>query len=271
MDNIGQVIQSRRSVRTFDGRNPEPELLDKLQSFGKALMNPFGVEVDFELLDAVGHGLSSPVLSGETHYVCGRVKNVPDCQVAFGYSFEHFLLYAHSLGLGTVWIGGTMNRAAFEKAMELKAGELMPCISPLGYTSDKMSVREVLMRKGVKADERMSFEELFFDGSFDKPLSRESAGTLAMPLELVRLGPSAVNRQPWRVVIKDGAAHFYLKRGKGFGHGEKLDMQMIDMGIALCHFELGAEEAGLKSVFFREEPAIFSEGMEYIASYSFAL
>ncbi len=49
MKNIDNIIRSRRSVRIFDGRNPEPELLDKLQSFGKTLMNPFGVEVDFKL------------------------------------------------------------------------------------------------------------------------------------------------------------------------------------------------------------------------------
>lgn len=271
MKSINDLIRSRRSVRTFDGTNLEPELLEKLQSCAETIKNPFGVEVGFEFMDAAEHSLSSPVLSGEKHYVCGRVKNVVDSQVAFGYSFEKFVLYAQSLGLGTVWIGGTMNRTAFEKAMNLKGDELMPCVTPLGPAADKMSVREALMRKGVKADERLSFEELFFDGGFDKPLSPQAAGALAQPLEMVRLAPSAVNRQPWRVVLSDGKAHFYLRRGKGFGHSEKLDMQMIDMGIALCHFELSAAEAGLEPLFCRENPQIASDGMEHIASYSFAL
>lgn len=270
MNNINELIRNRRSVRTFEEKAVGEETLEMLREFSPKAINPFGVEVDFELLDAAGHGLSSPVLSGETHYVCGRVKNVPFCQVAFGYSFEHYLLYAQYLGLGSVWIGGTMNRAVFEKAMCLESDELMPCVSPLGYTAEKMSVREVMMRKGVKADERLPFEELFFDGSFDKPLSREAAGKLAEPLEMVRLAPSAVNRQPWRVLLAGGAAHFYLKRGKGFGHSEKLDMQMIDMGIALCHFELSAAEAGLEPLFCRENPQLPSEGMEYIASYKTA-
>lgn len=55
---------------------------------------------------------------------------------------------------------------------------------------------------------------------------------------MARLAPSAVNKQPWRIVVADNKAHFYLKRSKGFGHEGKLDMQMIDMGIALCHFAL---------------------------------
>jgi len=172
------------------------------------------------------------------------------------------------VGVGTVWLGGTMNRSAFEQAMELEEDEAMPCASPLGYTAEKMSVREVMMRKAVKADERLDFEELFFDGSFDKPLSREKAGELALPLEMVRLAPSAVNRQPWRVIVTEKAAHFYLKRSKGFGHGEKLDMQKIDMGIALCHFALTAKEAGLALSFSQADPGI-ATGAEYIASYSF--
>ena len=33
-------------------------------------------------------------------------------------NFEQLVLRAQDLGLGTVWLGGTMNRAAYEKAME---------------------------------------------------------------------------------------------------------------------------------------------------------
>lgn len=73
-----------------------------------------------------------------------------------------------------------------------------------------------------------TFEELFFDGTFDLPLTREKAGVFAEPLDMVRLAPSAVNKQPWRVVVADNAAHFYLKRSKGFVHGSHLDMQKID-------------------------------------------
>lgn len=205
---------------------------------------------------------------GTDLYVGAKMKQAPHLNEAFGYSFELLVLYAQSLGLGTVWVGGTMDRAAFEKAMELAADEVMPCMTPLGYPAKKMSLRETVMRKGVKADERMNFEELFFDGSFDTPLTQEKAGKLAHPLEMVRLAPSAVNKQPWRIVIADHAAHFYLKRSKGFS-GSTIDMQKIDMGIALCHFDLAAGEAGLKPRFAQSDPGLAAEGLEYIASYQF--
>ena len=121
------------------------------------------------------------------------------------------------------------------------------------------------MRKGIRADERLDFEALFFDGDTSTPLSREKAGVLALPLEMVRLAPSAVNKQPWRVIVKDGAAHFYCKRSKGVGGGQ-LDMQMIDLGIALCHFDLTAQECGLDMEFVQEDPRL-AEDMEYVASY----
>jgi len=89
---------------------------------------------------------------------------------------------------------------------------------------------------------------------------------LANAFELVRLAPSAVNKQPWRVILCGDTAHFYLKRSKGFKYDEKLDMQMIDMGIALCHFELGAKDAGVNVQFEISDPKLTAD-MEYVASY----
>ena len=152
--------------------------------------------------------------------------------------------------------------------MELETDEIMPCMSPLGYPARKMSIRESMMRKGVKADSRKPFETMFFDGAFDVPLTPEKAGSLAHPLEMVRLAPSAVNKQPWQAVRKGDAIHFYLKHGKGFVSEAAGDMQKIDMGIALCHFALAAAEDGLSIEFRVSDPGIAAEpDTEYIASY----
>ena len=224
--------------------------------------------MEFRFLDAEEHHLTCPVVSGTALYVGGKIKHVPDANAAFGYSFERFVLYAQSLGLGTVWLGGTMNRAAFEAAMELADDELMPCASPIGYPAAKPSLREAMMRKAIKADERLPFGELFFAGGFDRPLTKATAGRLAEPLEMVRWAPSAVNKQPWRVIAADDTAHFYLKRSKGFSHDGRLDMQMIDMGIALCHFALTAEACGLQTAFVRQDPGLVPPSeAEYIASW----
>lgn len=262
-----EQIKKRRSVRTFDGRTLDEDIKETIRSYMKDNKNPFDIPVEIKFLDAKENGLSCPVVSGTDLFVGGKIENVPNASAAFGYSFEVFVLLAQSLGLGTVWLGGTMNRQAFEAAMELGGNEMMPCASPIGTVANKMSIRENMMRKAIKADERLPFEELFFESSMDKPLTTEKAGNLKVPLEMVRLAPSAVNKQPWRVIVEDKMVHFYLKRSKGFGKEGKLDMQMIDMGIALCHFELAAKECGLKTEFVQEEPKMTVGEAEYVASY----
>ena len=268
MENITELVRGRRSVRTFDGEDLRTEDLKKLSSFMVGLKNPYEIPVECKLLDARQQALKCPVVSGTDLYVGAKTKKVPHIEEAFGYSFEMLVLYAQSLGIGTVWIGGTMDRAAFERAMVLEKDEMMPCMSPLGYPAKKMSIKESMMRKGIKADSRNPFETIFFDGAFGVSLTSEKAGSLAHPLEMVRWAPSAVNRQPWRVVLKEKAVHFYLKHTKGFISEAVGDMQKIDMGIALCHFALAAEESGLNIQFCIGDPGIAAEpDTEYIASY----
>lgn len=267
MSNIEVIIRCRRSVRTFDARPLTEEHLHKLRSFLCDITNPYGLPIEFRILSSLDQKLSCPVAVGVDLFVGGKMKAHPDCCVAYGYSFEKLVLYAQSLGIGTVWIGGTMDRSAFEKAMELSVDEIMPAVSPIGYPSEKMSLREIVMRKGIKANDRLPFDCLFYRDDFSTPLRKEDAGALAFPLEMVRLGPSAVNKQPWRVLVKDNMVHFFLKRSKAMGAGP-LDMQKLDLGIALCHFEAAATASGMITAFQRLDGKDFTpEGMEYIASY----
>lgn len=262
-----EAIKQRRSVRSFDANKLTAEDIQKLKDFLPEATNPYGIPIEYKLLDAKEHGLSSPVITGTDTYIAGKLARVPHAEEAFGYSFERIVLYAWSIGIGTTWIAGTMNRKAFENAMTLSDNEVMPCVSPLGYEAKKMSFRETMMRKGVKADSRMAFEELFYDNDFETPLSKEKAGDLALPLKLVRLAPSAVNKQPWRIVVRDGLLHFYEKKSKGYETADGWDLQKIDIGIAMCHFALGASECGFKAGFSVNDPGLaLPENVAYIAS-----
>ena len=116
---------------------------------------------------------------------------------------------------------------------------------------------------------------MFFDGNFNTPLTPEKAGEFSTPLEMVRIGPSASNKQPWRIV-KDGENwHFYLYHTPGYNERilNKLftvtDIQRLDMGIAMCHFEGTARELGLNGAWVVDEPDISKpdELMEYSVSW----
>ena len=267
MSDLLELIRSRKSVRTFEERPISAEDRDRLADYKDTISNPFGIPVRFVLLDAKENGLSSPVLSGETMYVAGKVEKGAYADVAFGFSFEKLVLYAWSLGIGTTWIGGTMKRELFERAAGLSEGEMMPCISPLGYPAKKRSIRETMMRKGVRADSRLPAEKLFFDGAWDAALPSEKRTADAGLIEMVRWAPSAVNKQPWRVIVTDGGYHFYEKRDKGYAGEKTGDLQKIDVGIALCHFAMGLEEMGAEHEISISDPGIaVPDGVEYIAT-----
>ncbi len=262
-----ETMLTRKSVRTYDGRPIGAEILEKVKAFAAEVEDPFGIPVSFVVLDAKEKGLSSPVLIGEPVYVAGKVGKVPYGDVAFGFAMEQLLLYAWSLGLGSVWIGGTMKRELFEAAAGLETGERMPCVSPLGYPAKKRSLKETVMRRGCKADSRLPGEKLFFDGDFGTPLVGKALEPYNDLLELVRWAPSAVNKQPWRIVLRGGRFHFYLKHDKGYIGEAVGDMQKIDMGIALCHFVLGARLRGQEAPITIADPGIPApDNTEYIAT-----
>ena len=267
MGELLNIIRGRRSVRTFDGNPVSPEDRERLEQYIRTITNPFGVPVRFVLLDAKEYGLSSPVLSGETLYAAGIVDRVPHAEEAYGYAFEKLVLYAWSLGIGTTWIGGTMKRDVFERAAGLQEGEMMPCVSPLGYPAKKRSLRETMMRRGVGADTRYPAERIFFDGLWDRALPADRQAALGELTEMIRWAPSAVNRQPWRIVAADHCFHFYEKRDKGYINEKTGDLQKIDVGIALCHCVMGLEEQGEAPEVAVSDPGIaVPDGTEYIAT-----
>ena len=267
MTELLKTIMGRKSVRTFDGRPLDAGDRERLERFIPSISNPFGVPVRFVLLDAKEHGLSSPVLSGDTLYVAGKVDKAPCADVAFGFSFEKLVLYAWSLGIGTTWIGGTMKRETFERAAGLTDGERMPCVSPLGYPAKKRSLRETMMRRGVGADSRLPAEKLFFDGAWGAGLPAAKQAAIADLIEMVRWAPSAVNKQPWRIVVSGRDFHFYEKRDRGYASEKTGDLQKIDVGIALCHFVMGLEEAAIKYEVSAADPGFaVPDGVEYVAT-----
>lgn len=268
MENLKKLILTRKSVRTFDDRRLSDADRDSILAFAKTVDNPFGVPVGFVWLDGDRLGLSSKVLAGEHEFLCALVTPGEHSDEAYGYTLERVVLHAWSLGVGTVWIGGTMDRKAFEAACKKRDGERMPCMTPLGYPAEKRSVRDRMMRKGINADTRRDPAELFFDGDFDRPLDPAAVPEwMSGALELVRWAPSAVNKQPWRVVIDGNTAHFYEKSDRNFTGPSTGDLQRIDVGIGLCHYTLALEAQRIPWRVGTDDPGlILPENVKYIAS-----
>ena len=267
MEHVMELVTRRKSVRSFDGAPLREADLERLAAYLRHIETPFGLPMEFRILDAKEHGLSSPVVTGTDLYAAGKLRRGPLAEAAFGFAFEAFLLYALSLGVGTVWIAGTMDRPAFERAMELDDGEFMPAVTPLGYPAAKRSLRDAAMRRAIRADARQPFETLFFEEDFGRPMSPGGAGLWRDALEAVRLAPSAVNKQPWRIVRQGETFHFYKK--SSLPANEKGDVQKLDIGIALAHFVLVLAEQGIAGAVTQTDPGLArADDTEYVLSWT---
>ena len=81
---------------------------------------------------------------------------------------------------------------------------------------------------------------------------------------LFRSGPSASNKQPWRIILDWNKAHFYLKKTENYAQSIPFDIQALDMGIALCHFEEGLKEDKKEYQFIEDRLAPVIADMKYI-------
>lgn len=87
MINVG-TMRARRSVRTFTEESVASEFIEKLSAYMKELDNPFHIPIEFQILDAKEHKVSSPVLVGAQTYIVGKYQRQPNAELAFGYEFE---------------------------------------------------------------------------------------------------------------------------------------------------------------------------------------
>jgi nitroreductase len=279
---IQEIIRQRYSCRSYID---EPVKETHQQAFRGFLetqqIGPLGTHARFELVAATqddGQSLKGlgtyGFVKNPTAFVIGAIeqgaKNLED----YGYLLEHSVLSATDIGLGTCWLGGSFTKSSFAKKILLRDNETMPAVVATGYEKEKKG-RGGQIRRYLSAARRLPMERLFFEDLFSNPLSKETAGAYAQPLEMVQWAPSASNKQPWRVVRIDDAWHFYLQRTKGYGKGTILfsilrfaDLQRVDMGIAMCHFELTARELGLNGIWVLNDPKLqIPEGTEYTVTW----
>lgn len=271
---VEQTINARYSVRTYEERPLSEEVKENLMAYANALSNSFGAHVSFRLLEKKGSQNSEKlgtygVIKGTRFFIGATVPDGEFALEALGYDFEKLILYATHLGLGTCWLAGTFNRSGFAAAMGVKENELFPAVSAIGYPAAKKSLTESLFRKTLKSNQRKQWNTLFFKNDFTIPLTETDAGSYVLPLKMLRLAPSATNKQPWRVVQSNHAFHFYEEKATGYSDVAAVDIQRVDVGISVCHFHLTALENGLTGKFEKlSNPAITTpENTHYIFSW----
>jgi hypothetical protein len=272
-----ELIVKRRSVRTYKPTDLDGQTTEKIHGLLQSLnAGPFGNKIRFSLIEKSLARENYKVklgtygfISGARYFIAGQVEKGDYANEDYGYLMETIILHLTDMHLGTCWLGGTFSRSDFEGIMEGGNSTFIPAVTPVGLVSLSMSLKERLIRRGAKADSRKNWAELFFNNTFNRPLTEDESDPYAAALEMVRLAPSASNKQPWRICKTSEAFHFYLKRTVGYGkYGKDVDLQKVDMGIAMSHFELSCIESDLSGRWTQSDPGIDTkDNGEYCVSW----
>jgi len=232
------AIFKRHSRRTYLAEALEEDRLAHLDQVCREF-NPFP-EVRSHLVrkpsETVFKGLIGHYgrVSGAPVYIAfiGKMNSL-QVQEAAGYTGEGIILEATVLGFSTCWVGGFFSPETVRSQIDIREGEKVLSVTPVGYTHPEKSGQEKIMSGLVRARSRKSLAKLV-------------AGEIAVPwmgkaLEAARLAPSAQNRQPWRFRVEEGAVIIAADRSFSTSWISK----RLDCGIAMLHFELGALAAGV--------------------------
>jgi len=279
---IIDIIKERTSWRTYANQLLEDDTKEKVTQIlsVKDFKSPFSNlagKIRFELIGVPEFAPNERkklgtygLIKGAQEFIVGAIEKSDYYKENYGYILEAIILAATDLNLGTCWLGGTFNKTLFSTKINCQKNEIVPAITPIGSTPETRRRKENVMRTIVKADSRFPWSKLFFDNTFSTALLRETIGKYETLLEMVRLAPSAGNKQPWRVLKEKDCDnfHFYVKFSKDLKMKGYNTFVNIDIGIAICHFDLTAKEVGMEGRWTFVEPSVEQpKELKYIISW----
>ena len=218
---LQEAIVARHSVRQYIDKPIEAEKIQQLQDLIDKCNREGGLHIQLvtDEPNAFSGGLAKyGKFSGISNYIAMICKKGDD--VKLGYYGERIVLLSQTLGLNTCWVGLTFRKQPDKyKVLE---GEKLVCVVSLGYGATQ----------GVPHPQKKGYEAYCTD-------ARNVPGTypewFVNGMKAALLAPTAINQQKFEFVLHDGNKVEAKTRFTMFN-----GYAPIDLGIAKCHFEIGA-------------------------------
>lgn len=239
-DEWTRAIFERRSRRAYDNHPADPAAVAQLTALAEtfrpypdarvAVLPESPEDMFTGIVGSYGRitGAVSALVFVGSGEATGRDNHV-------GYVSEALLLEATALGLGTVWVGGGIDREHASGLLALGADERVLGASPLGQPVAEKSVFGRPKREVATLDRRKPLDVIAPAMSDAWPAWARRA------VEHAQWAPSAVNRQPWRFAYEDGGLVVRVAGREFVAHLTR----RLDAGIAMLHAELGALTEGV--------------------------
>lgn len=260
---LSNTIAHRKSIRTYQG-----DAVEKIDVLATPLPEaPFGNSFDYiqETKDNLGMTPTYGMMSGQYGCLFAPFIVSQEALVDYGYITESIVIDATANGIGTCWVAGTVNKKALVKKWKIMETQSIPAVIIYGIPGTAKGLRQLFSSKISQSTVRKSMSEILLSNDFTgyTPVANDP---YLPAFEAVRIAPSAINKQPWRLVLDGPHIHFY-KFGKKVSDAHTIDVAKIDLGIALYHFDAIRKVAGLAGAFNIVDSAPTKEGFEYIISY----
>ena len=155
-------------------------------------------------------------------------KTDPYLLEKLGYYGEQLVLKATAMGLATCWVGGTYSKA--DCHCQVLPEEELAAIIAVGYAEESKSLKEKVI-SSISHRRHKTFEQC-------TKIYGSAPDWFKYGVESALLAPSALNAQPVLFTWKDEKAYASVP--------EKRKYELLDLGIAKCHFELAADKGYFK-------------------------
>jgi len=163
--------------------------------------------------------------------IFATIPNRQDYLIDYGFVLEKLVLELTRIGIGTCWLGGTFERKSLVSKYA-EEGDIIPAIIVLGYQKNSRHLQERIIRMVAKPKKRLDVSK------FTTVKNLNTFEDYSEEIEMLRLAPSASNKQPWRITVDD-SIYFDIETKKNYEMFSK-----IDLGIGVSHFYLTAVENG---------------------------
>ena len=216
-----EAIKARHSVRAYKNQPLAEEAVRALQKQIAILNSEGGLHIQLILDEPKafsGTLAKYGKFRGVSNYLVMAGKKSEDLDERVGYYGEQLVLLAQTLGMNTCWAGLSYSKVAGTYVLD--EGEKIACYIALGYGETQGNGHKIKTAKQVS-----------------------NAGDATPPwfikgVESALLAPTAVNQQKFYfeyLGMEDGRHRVRAKRGLSL-----IGYTCMDLGIAKCHFEIGA-------------------------------
>ena len=218
---LQEAIVARHSVRQYLDKPIEAGKIQQLQDLISECNREGGLHIQLITNEpnAFAGGLAKyGRFSGISNYIAMICKKGDD--VNLGYYGERVVLLAQTLRLNTCWVGLTFRKQPDQ--YEVLPDEKLVCVVSLGYGANQ----------GVPHPQKKGFEAYCRNDRSTKDIYPE---WFVNGMKAALLAPTAINQQKFEFILHDGnkvkaKTRFTMLNGYA----------PIDLGIAKCHFEIGA-------------------------------